>query len=276
MKWQPPIPAGAFCSPAAIEINTALPLLGWCYDQVGRDGWLVLNLHAVAGEIGVPYHTVKKWWAALRASAFIADVDERGRGGMRVRMADDWIDWRILSTRETGPKTVPNSKNGTGIVPNMAPNTEKRDKNGTKTGPDQAPNSNAYKVLSRSEEQEREDRDGTARSLLHPAVVAYHQAFPGIRLNQKQAAVISELVGGSADRLECWQEVIQDYELSPQWKPEIIGNLRSRFENKLKTRANGKQPDERPPLPVMQPSRPDNTVPHNEIAARLLANRGKS
>lgn len=273
--WQPPIPAGAFCSPEAIKINTALPLLGWCYDQVGRDGWLTLNLHAVAGDVGVPYHTIKKWWSALRASDFIALVDERGRGGMRVRLADHWIDWRILSKRETGPNMVLISQNGTETGPDQVSNTEKRDRNGTETGPNMVPNNPAYKVLSRSEDQESEDRDGTARTLAHPAVAMYLRAFPQIRLNQKQEASITALVGDGVERLECWQEVIHDYELSTHWKPENVGNMKNRFENKLRDR-KAKAPDTRPALPIVlpDPNRPDPAESRRKTAELARQLRG--
>lgn len=130
-KWQPPIPAGALCSPDAIAINVALPLLGWCYDQVGRDGWLEINLHEVAGEIEVPYHTVKKWWMQLEGSDFIEVVDKRGRNGMRVRIADAWLDWRSRDAQQSVPNPVPNTEQselirnlfGTEMVPNPVPNT---------------------------------------------------------------------------------------------------------------------------------------------------------
>lgn len=129
-KWQPPIPAGALCSPDAIAINTALPLLGWCYDQVQRDGWLDIDLHEVAGAIEVPYHTVKKWWADLKNSSFITEVNKHGRNGMRVRLADDWLDWRSRDTQHSVSNPVPNTEQsglnrdliGTGMVPNMVPN----------------------------------------------------------------------------------------------------------------------------------------------------------
>lgn len=126
-KWLPPIPSGALWSPAAIALGPALPLLAWCYDVVQGDGWADINLHTAAGDLSVPYPTVKRWWAVLRASEFFVTVDEKGRKGMRARFAEQWLERRILAARETGSD----------VIPNEAPKTEtveKRDGNGTETG----------------------------------------------------------------------------------------------------------------------------------------------
>lgn len=156
MKWQPPIPAGALCSPDAVAINIALPLLGWCYDQVGRDGWLDVNLHEVAGAIDVPYHTVKKWWAQLEESSFIKEVDKHGRNGMRVRIADAWLDWRSRDAQHSVPTPVPNPPDDSETIPNMVPNSTQsglnRDLIGTETRPDMVPNHSGIKVLNNDQE----------------------------------------------------------------------------------------------------------------------------
>lgn len=148
-KWLPPIPSGALWSPQAVALGPALPLLAWCYDVVQTDGWAEINLHHAAGDIGVPYPTIKRWWGALRGSEFFLTVDDRGRAGMRAQFADEWLDRRILSARETGSEVIPNSskspdpntENGTETGSEMIPNTEqdhetdqKRAGNGTETG----------------------------------------------------------------------------------------------------------------------------------------------
>ena len=48
-----------------------------------------------------PYFTIVKWWAKLLNGPFFATVTDRGKSGFRVQFHDDWIDWRILSTRGT-------------------------------------------------------------------------------------------------------------------------------------------------------------------------------
>jgi hypothetical protein len=97
--WQPPIPQGALYSKPARDLGPALALLGWCYDAVQRDGWLNLSIKEAAGAMDEPYHTVKKWWGRLRDSEFFTEVVDHGRDGFKVRFADEWLDWRILSTR---------------------------------------------------------------------------------------------------------------------------------------------------------------------------------
>jgi len=246
--WKPPIPKGAFVEARAL--GPGLALLGYCYDIVRSGGLIEINLHELCPVLDTSYASIGRWWGAMQKLGIVERTEERGRSGVRAYFNPAWIDWRQIETSSPVSAFPETSSN-------------------------MSTNSSAYKVLMTPDQAESEDRDGTARTLSHPAVEMYLRAFPGIQLNQKQAASISALVGEGVERLECWQEVIHDYELSPHWKPENIGNLRSRFENKLKAYKQ-KRPEERPALPVAQLKRPDNALPHNEIAARLLANRGKS
>lgn len=103
-SWQPPIPSGALYSRPARDLGPALALLAWCYDAVQRDGCFELQLKEVAHEMDEPYHTVVKWWAKLQAGPFFVGITDKGRSGFRVQFHDDWIEWRILSSR--GTKTV--------------------------------------------------------------------------------------------------------------------------------------------------------------------------
>lgn len=270
MPWHPPIPFGALYSKDAIKIGQAIALLGYCYDNVDRDGSVRLSLRQAATDMGVSYATIKRWWEALRSTEYIADYSDHRRGGLIIQIADTWLDWWREDRYEIGSqmshkggKSPKNSSNSEPISENIV---QKSSKKGLKS----EPSHNAYKVLSDSDQAESEDRDGTARTLAHPAVEMYLRAFPTIRLNQKQAASITALVGDGVERLECWQEVIHDYELSTHWKPENVGNMKNRFENKLRER---RAKDTRPTLPVVQPSKPIDTVPPTEIARRLLAAR---
>jgi hypothetical protein len=261
-KWQPPIPAGALCSPEAIGINFALPLLGWCYDEVDTDGWLPLNLHAVAGEIDVPYHTVKKWWTALRGSKFVAEVEELGRKGMRIRLADEAIDWRILEARETGPSTVPNTErrgeNGTRIAPPTVPNDPNRDRNGTETRPSTAPKPNANKVLiSDQKECVSEDRDGTERADTHaPALTIFREHFPQEQLDAKQIKVLCS----TATDLAVWRSVVELFDING-WLP-LLGNMLDRYRKTLKEQGHQRNGQHKParapvdmPITVADPAR---------------------
>ena len=137
-KWQPPILSGVLYSLPARELGPALALLGYCYDVVQADGTLTINLHVAAADMEMDYPTVKRWWQKLRQSPFITDVDERGRAGIRARLRDEYIDWRIIAQRETGSKVIPNkeeanTETGSDLIPNTRNEQEtgqKRDKNG--------------------------------------------------------------------------------------------------------------------------------------------------
>lgn len=257
MPWHPPIPAEVVYRPEVATLGAGLRLLLYCYNCVGRDGAFTLSLAQATDALGVEYETLRKWWQALKKTQIVTVVKDMGHKGLHIKMHPDWIDWHVQSNNfQRENITVEEPLSG----PQRENITAQPSLNGSSTSPQReniTVEPNAYKVLM-SSDQERgsEDRDGTARTLSHPAIAAYRKAFPDVSLNQKQAAVISALVGERADRLECWQEVIQDYELSPHWKPENIGNLRSRFEKKLLARVDTKPADTRPPLPVVQP-KPD-------------------
>lgn len=98
-SWQPPIPHGALCSRQVRDLGPAVALLGWCWDNVRRDGCLDLQLKEIAADMDESYFTVVKWWKRLQDGPFFTSVTDRGRSGYRVQFADEWIEWRILSTR---------------------------------------------------------------------------------------------------------------------------------------------------------------------------------
>lgn len=150
MPWQPPIPAGALYSKAARDLGPALPLLAYCYDLVQRDGWFTLNLHDAASDMEESYPTIKRWWQNVAAGPFFAEVQARGRKGIRAHFKDIWIDWRILSTRkrdeigpETGSEVIPNDETG-----------DIRDGNGTETGSEVISSPRMYKVLHNDQESD--------------------------------------------------------------------------------------------------------------------------
>lgn len=95
-SWQPPIPAGALYSPDAVALGPGLALLAWCYDQVERDGSLLISLERAAAELGKPYGTVRDWWKGLKGGPFFAEITPKGRQGWLVRFTPRWLDWRLL------------------------------------------------------------------------------------------------------------------------------------------------------------------------------------
>lgn len=147
--WQPPIPSGALYSAPARALGAGVALLGYCYDLVQTDGWFTLNLHTAAATMDVPYPTMKFWWQALKASGILAEIQDRGRLGIRARFDDYWLDWRILSTRKPTPETGDKRAiNETTDYPESTPEAETgdiREINGRKAGQPVIPNETAYK-----------------------------------------------------------------------------------------------------------------------------------
>jgi len=47
--------------------------------------------------MGVSYRTIKDWWRLLKDGPFFCEQIDRGRRGWVVRMADDWVDWHVMS-----------------------------------------------------------------------------------------------------------------------------------------------------------------------------------
>jgi hypothetical protein len=246
MTWHPPVPAEAVYRSEVAALGAGLRLLLYFYNCVERDGTFTFSLTQATGALEVEYETLRKWWQAIKKAGIVTVVKDMGHSGLRVQMRRDWIDWHVQNnnfstsaqrentTVEGKKKPAQPSLNGSSTVPQRENITVEHNVYGTQDS-DQA-----------GDQREREDRDGTARSLAqdHPAVALYQEAFPGIQLNRKQQAIIKNLVGEGVERLECWRATVQDYELSPNWKPENVGNMRNRFEHKLHERtgsaANGK------------------------------------
>lgn len=161
--WQPPIPYGALYSRPARDLGPAVALLAWCYDNVRRDGWCELSLKDAAGAMDEPYYTVVKWWQKLRISPFLVEIVDRGKEGFRVRFGDEWIDWRILSTRGTPTTQVPqlpvltieNTQEVTEQLPSKTLEILLNDSSNTDELSEQAIEQTVYK-----EDQESRDKKG--------------------------------------------------------------------------------------------------------------------
>lgn len=274
MPWHPPIPAGLATSPNihSLQSRAAVVLLLYCYDSVGRDGRATINLKEAALAIEEPYETVRRWWRELRAGPFFCEQIDRGRIGWSVKFADDWIDWHVLSNNfQRSPMNVEENS----IDVERPPMNGEEPSIGFSINFERPPmnvEGSAYKVLSISDQtRESEEQDRTSRAL-SPAVAAYYKAFPQVRLTKKQQAIITELVGDGVERLECWREVIQDYELTPNWKPENLGNMRSRFDAKLQHRQNGRGRNHaepaRPLIPIATSSIPTDANSRAETARK--------
>lgn len=98
MKWVPPIPGGKLTSKPVRDLGSAVVFLHWCYEAVRRDGTIEFQINDVAGYLEESYYTVRKWWSLVKDGPWFAEVTDRGKLGFRVRMADDWIEWRIFNS----------------------------------------------------------------------------------------------------------------------------------------------------------------------------------
>lgn len=68
--------------------------LHWCYEAVRRDGTIEFQVSDVAGYLDESYYTVRKWWSLVKDGPWFVEVVDRGKRGFRIRMADDWLEWR--------------------------------------------------------------------------------------------------------------------------------------------------------------------------------------
>lgn len=131
---------------------------------------------------------------------------------------------------------------------------------------------NIKETMRESNQHDRSDaslsqpkKDRTGESVDHPAVIVYQKAWPDLPLNKRQKELIAEFVGNDPVCIACWNEAVQDYELSANWKPGNVGNIRKRFDRLVQERrnqgngvggiTNGRSPptDNRPDLPAFQP-----------------------
>lgn len=254
MPWHPPVPFGAFYSKEALQLGPALSLLGYCYDKVQKEsgGWFRLNLHTAAGDMEVPYPTVKRWWESLRKTTYIADYIERGRSGMDVLMSGDWLDWWRDETRSK-------------MIPNGRETGQKRDRNGTEIASEMIPNTNAYKVPNNTDQTGgSEDRDGTAHT--HPPAVAlFFEIFPDATISQEQGDDVCSTVGN----LAFWRRKLLTWRTNG-YKPRI-GNLLDSYRKDLEKeeRSGTRQNGQRPIVTSAPTDALDGTLTTAETAARL-------
>lgn len=95
--WHPPIPNGKLYSEDALRLGPGIALLAWCYDHVQKGGTIEVSLEKAGRDIGKPYGTIRDWWRMLREGPFFCEQIDRGKRGWVVRMADDWLDWRVMA-----------------------------------------------------------------------------------------------------------------------------------------------------------------------------------
>lgn len=244
MPWHPPIPAEKLYSQPARDIGPALALLAYCYDAVGRDGWVGVQLKDIAVEFGIDYATVKRWWGAIRKGPFFRVQEDHGKKGWRVQFSDEWLDWHTIQANTEGANmrldTPPSSPNEGADLRLNGAQVQIKSKSSPNESADLRLERNAYKVLIDSDQavSESEDQDRTARALAHPAMKALVASFPTITLDAKQ---IQEICSTATDGA-VWRSVIELFALNG-WQP-LIGNMLDRYRKALEkqTPTNGAVP----------------------------------
>ena len=260
MTWHPPIPAGLATDPAVhkLQYKTAVILLIYCYDSVRRDGRVTINLKEAAAEIQEPYETVRRWWRELRNGPFFCEQIDRGRIGWDVKFSDEWIDWHVLSNNFQRSQV-----NGKEPSIHSSINFERSSMNADDP---------AYKVLISTDQAESvdelEDRDGTARSLSHPAMKTLAKHFPKLELDAKQIrSICSTATDGTV-----WRSVVELF-ADNGWQP-LIGNLLDRYRKMLKehSQSNGKTERVAPTVGMnSRPAAPHDAQPAQQTAAKMKA-----
>jgi len=232
-RWHPPVPAGKLYSGPALDIGPALAMLLWCYDGIQRDGTIEVSIETAALEIGKPYRTVKDWWKQLREGGFFAEMKDHGRNGWTVRLADEWIDWRIMAHNypdNEGRKAALEQENeGQKTAPDTA-QVPLKSRSSPGEGRKAALETSAHKVLIDSDQAEShggsEDQDRTRRT--HPpAVATLFEIFPDATISREQGDDVCSTVTDVA----FWREVLVTWKANG-YKPRI-GNLLDRYQKDL-------------------------------------------
>lgn len=243
-------------------------ILYWSDRTSDPDGWFYKTADEWDEEIGLSNFQVKRATALLKdlgVETRLKRVDGAPRTHYRVDM-DTFVNlfFKFLENRETQKSR--NSKMD-------IKETAKSDFQET---------AKTYKehrlhaeITCRERECDRHDRPDASLSQPkekrteekpdHPAVIVYQTAWPDLPLNKRQKELIASFVGNDPICIACWNEAVQDYELSANWKPGNVGNIRKRFDRLVQERrdqgngtgggSSGRPPptDNRPPLPPFQP-----------------------
>lgn len=181
-SWHPPIPAGKLYSDDAIKLGPALAMLAWCYDGVQRDGTIEVSIEKAARDLNKPYRTVKDWWHLLRIGPFFSKATDKGRRGWVVTMANEWLDWHVMSNNYPvqGQETALESEGQEVAHDNLQVPVKARSRTGK--GRNSALKTSAYKedhIDHKTEDHSRADRAPSEHSRL---MALYAEALPDNRI----------------------------------------------------------------------------------------------
>lgn len=278
-SWHPPIPAEAVYRPEVAQLGAGLRLLWYCYNGLERDGTIELSLTSASEAIGTPYATVRKWWALLLKVGIATVLQDKGRSGFLVRIADDWIDWHILERNyepaQRPTKDVEKVLNGVERSFNdLSTHFERPFKDveqnvyGTHD-PDQAPPPAATEMASTGE-RVAQGGGGDSHSAWDPSDPLY-VLFKSDRYDIKAAKHLSVWAGQDVERvraiLEKWRKI--DYD--PHNPRHLGARLYGRLEVGPTAVFAAEDPKIRSPIP--EPTRvpmPPDVLDPREAAAIVL------
>lgn len=236
MKWQPPIPKGAFVEAQAL--GAGLVLLGYCYDVVKGGGLIEVNLHELYPVLGTSYASVRRWWSQMQKLGIIERAEERGRSGVRAYFNHDWVDWRQMEA------SAPVSANQKSSSPVSANSREMRSESSSESSSPVSAKHNAYKVPNNTDQAEShggsEDQDRTRRT--HPPAVAlYFEFYPSETISHEQRDDVCSTVGD----LALWRQKLATWRANG-YKPRIGNLLDSYRKDLVKASRNGTHQTSRP------------------------------
>jgi len=259
-RWVAPYAPGVFWSPAAVALGAALPLLAYAYEYLQPDRSIRINLHRASEDLGVPYPTVKRWWAQLLDSPFLERSTARGRAGAHAKMRPEWIEWAPLPpVEETGSETIPitpDPETGSNMIPiveetgsetipitaaaggNSSETAQKRDGNGIIFDPpiheshiDMIHESGIESIPLPPAQKPK--RKYTRRAvveqveLLETAVGIYTRST-GRRPNQVQRDAITAAI----EDLARWRETVESFQLNG-WNTRAVENLIDNYRKRV-------------------------------------------
>lgn len=240
MAWHPPIPAGKLYSEPALNLGSGIALLAWCYDGVRRDGTIEVSLEKAASELNRPYRTIKDWWKQLRSGPFFCELIDRGKRGWVAKLADDWLDWHIMSNNYPqlqGRNNVFDDVQG----PVKAPSRPGEGRNNVF-------DDRMYKEDHHDQESEGEWIDSASEEPppTHPAIAVYVSTT-----KVKPPRISAEMIASQVTDLPRWEKEIKRW-LASGHKPNNVTGMLDWYHGKGRHQ-NGTQPERKPTeLPLIR------------------------
>lgn len=275
--WHPPIPAAKLYSEPALKLGPALAMLIWCYDGIQRDGTIEIRLESVQQELNVSYRTIKEWWKLLKAGPFFCELIDKGKKGWVVRMADDWVDWHVMSNNypRQGRNSALEEENTSSSRPDEGQESALDAAQGpvkARSRPDEGRNSAleepAYKEDHHDQESERVGGNSKHAPPHSPFVLAYFSTYPSETLSADQIDEIDKRITD----LKRWKQALRYWSTNGH-RSRSIGKICDRYDEE--GTQNGHRPAGRAPPVAAQPWKPAEGALSGAALQEAIAARTK-